>query len=128
MSQAMVECVRCKTQLPASAADFSADGMLCKQCAMKADVAQKLGVASFTGSTEQAAEYAFAKSRAWKHLIAGLVGAVGGLILLVLCMTLLGGGVISPRGLLVSVALLVGGIVEIVNGVSRFAALNKPKP
>ncbi len=115
MATETVECVRCRASVPSNQADFSADGMLCRNCAVSVDVAGRLGVSSTGAPDVLAMQRDFARGRAKKHVIIGLGAVVLGIVALMVTGSN-GNVVIIPGGL------LVGGVVELGRGMSGLSA------
>jgi len=116
-----VTCVRCGSAVPEREADFSADGMLCRTCALGVEVAGRLGVADVGADAVGQAERAFKKSTAIKHLTIGGIGLVGGLVLLVMMGWVVSQGVVS-RAILLPFVILAGSITELVRGFTAWSA------
>jgi hypothetical protein len=118
---ATVTCVRCQSAVPEREADFSADGMLCRSCALGIEIAGRLGVASVGTDTVGTAERAFTRSTAIKHLTVGFIGLAGGLVLLALCVWILSQGGVS-RAMVIPLVILGGSVTELVRGFAAWSS------
>ena len=106
MATTTVTCVRCKAEVPANQADFSADGMLCRSCA--AGVLDHRGVAAMEAS--------LARSTARKHILIGAGSLTAGIAILAVA----GPGVASSGSIaILPGGLLIGGLCELIYGLTR---------
>ena len=104
-AMAQVACVKCQQLVEASETDVTADGAVCRRCI----------VAASTGPAVAGLERQLTRSTARKEIIAGSIMMIVGISMLAL-------GLSVGRIALVSVAALVGGIVEIGRGIARLSS------
>ena len=116
----LVTCVRCASEVAANQADYSADGMLCRRCAFDAEQATRLGVAHVGDDAIAIAARGLMQSKARKQLAIGALGVVVGLPLLAVQVW---AGMVSIRALTFGLGFVVGGIAELVRGVTGLARL-----
>ena len=101
----MVTCIRCQANVPDDQADFSADGMLCRNCAAFGG-----GAAPDVAELERS----LGRATARKHTILGVCGLVGGII----TVAFTGGGDV----IVVPVGIILAGAVELARGLAGFSA------
>jgi hypothetical protein len=89
--------------------------MLCRTCVLGSEIASRLGVATVGADALHAAERAFTRSTAIKHLAIGFIGLAVGLGSLPLFGWILSQGVIS-RAMALPFVILAGSVTELVRG------------
>ena len=115
----LVTCVRCASEVAANQADYSADGMLCRRCAFDAEQATRLGVAHVGDDAIAIAARGLMQRKARKQLArrarrrrrAPAARGAGW------------AGMVSIRALAFGLGFVVGGIAELVRGVTGLARL-----